>query len=378
MKPLIFLFCLFLYKNSFAANGFSMKLDIELVNANLLLKPLYLEIFGYTGEKGDEMLLQRILLEKNRQKVIVPLQYGMRGFFQISNDDSLLAASTTIYLSEEKISLLCNIPGLIKVNSRQNHFKLSNENLLFAVPALIKNSKDFSTDKVKDKYESDYTGNYYLKKYVEEYEASVVRQVKLYRNYYHCLFSLCQNRMYLSSKTLDTCLAILSSFKGRTYNYDELYKYNEACKRTMIGKPFPAFGINALEAISKEAIQRNNSNKYILYDFGASWCAPCRKQNLAIKQYYNQIDTSRFQIVLISLDEKKEDWLKALKTDAINWPSYIDTTGQRGKIYDFFGLVYIPQNILVDKDGVIIQKNFNAENLYEFIKAEKLFLNQLK
>jgi thiol-disulfide isomerase/thioredoxin len=350
-----------------------MTLDVEILNRNSIQTPLYLEVFGYVGENGEELLLKKIVLKRNKDRVIVPLKYVMRGRFEIWVNDSLVAASNVVYLSEEKLSLVCNIPGLIKVKSIQNQFKQLNENLLFAVPALIKNSKDFSVDKVKNKYKSEYTGNYYLQKYVAEYEASVVRQVKAYRNYYHCLFSLCQNRMYLSPETLDTCLSILSNFKGRTHDYDELSKYNEACKRTMIGQPFPSFAFNTLEAVNKKPLEKNNSNKYILYDFGASWCVPCREQNITISKYFNQIDTSRFQIVLISLDKKKEDWLNALKTDAINWPSYIDTTGQRGNTYKIFGLVYIPQNLLVDKEGGIIQKNLNAEGLYEFLK-EKGFI----
>lgn len=376
MKSFIFLFYLFLCKCTFAVNGISMNLKIEILNKNSLLKPLYLEIFGYTGEKGTELLLSKILLKKNNEQVIIPLQYAMRGFFQISNDDSLLAASSVIYLNDETISLSFNIRGLINVNSKQNQFKQLNENLLFAVPALIKNSKEFSIDKVKNTYNNNFTGNYYLQKYIEEYEALVIRQVKEYRNYYHCLFSLSQSRLNISSKTLDTCLAILSHFKGKTFDYDKLFAYNSSCKSTIVGAAFPSFFASDITENKITSDKMTGANEFILFEFWASWCIPCRKSFKEIKKIYDRIDTTKFQIVTISLDEEKFNWLKALKTDSISWPSFIDTTGQSGYVSKLFALDFIPQNILINKEGYIINKNVSIEELMEFIKVKNLLISK--
>lgn len=378
MKNLILILFLFYSGNVFSKNDYYMSLDIKILDDLPKEKHIYLEVFGYSGEKGVELLIKKILIDRKKVSALVSLNYSMRGYFKIVNNDSLLSASSVVYLSEEKLSLECNIPGLIKVYSRENEFKELNDNLLFAIPAKVKNSNGFSTDKIKRIYSVIFEGDYYLEQWFAEYEKTVIRQVRSYKNYLHCLFSLGQNRSYLSCKTLDTCLMILAHFKGKTFDYADLYEYNEACKRTLIGQQLPTFSVSDTKGQIKNFKNQESEKDFILYDFWASWCIPCRKKNIEINKFYNKIDTSKFQIVSISLDDELSSWLGALKKDSIIWPSYIDITGQQGEIAKLFGLIYIPQNILVNKKGVVIQKNLNAEGLFEFINANKLFLSQIE
>lgn len=118
-----------------------------------------------------------------------------------------------------------------------------------------------------------------------------------------------------------------------------------------------------LKDLSKEEIALYDvKSKYILLDFWASWCGPCRKENKLIGKFYNDFNRSDFKIVAISVDYSEEKWKKAMIDDNINWVSLWD---ENKKINDQFGIVSYPTNFLLNNRFEIIATNLNSEKLKE-------------
>lgn len=102
--------------------------------------------------------------------------------------------------------------------------------------------------------------------------------------------------------------------------------------------------------------------KYLLLDFWASWCVPCRKEHPALIELYEKFKNN-IEIISVSLDADKSDWLQAIAADKINWINVSDLKGQQNEIAVQYGVQSVPANFLIDPKGIIIDKNITVESL---------------
>lgn len=107
--------------------------------------------------------------------------------------------------------------------------------------------------------------------------------------------------------------------------------------------------------------------KYVLIDFWASWCGPCRHENPNVVKAFNQYKDKNFTVLGVSLDRPnaKQAWLAAIKKDGLNWTQVSDLQFWKSKTADMYGVRAIPQNFLINPDGKIIGKNLRGEDLNE-------------
>lgn len=111
--------------------------------------------------------------------------------------------------------------------------------------------------------------------------------------------------------------------------------------------------------------------KYVLVDFWASWCAPCREENPTVLKAYKKFKDRDFEIISVSLDDKKEPWLKAIETDGLPWIQVSDLKGWKNSVARLYGVTSVPQNLLLDPNGKIVAKNLRGEELQ--LELEKIF-----
>lgn len=103
--------------------------------------------------------------------------------------------------------------------------------------------------------------------------------------------------------------------------------------------------------------------KYVLVDFWASWCGPCRAENPHLLKAYNQLKEKNFEVVGVSLDETKAAWLNAVKQDGMPWIQVSDLKGFKSDLAIKYGITAIPQNFLINPEGSIIAKNLRGEDV---------------
>ncbi len=103
--------------------------------------------------------------------------------------------------------------------------------------------------------------------------------------------------------------------------------------------------------------------KYVLVDFWASWCGPCRMENPNVVAAYSKYKSKNFTILGVSLDKAKEAWVEAIKMDGLTWTHVSDLQGWQNSVAQQFQIFNIPQNILVGPDGKVLAKNLRGPAL---------------
>jgi peroxiredoxin len=108
--------------------------------------------------------------------------------------------------------------------------------------------------------------------------------------------------------------------------------------------------------------------KYVLIDFWASWCGPCRMENPNVVKAYNEFKGKNFTILGVSLDKDKDSWKKAIAQDHLNWAQMSDLKYWNSHAVETFGFQGIPFNVLVDPTGKVIAESLRGEDLEAKLK----------
>lgn len=166
----------------------------------------------------------------------------------------------------------------------------------------------------------------------------------------------------MSGKELSDKLEKLDITLNKSGFVIELTERAKVLSRVAIGKTFLDFTQNDPDGnpVSLSSLVGEN---YLLVDFWAAWCGPCRTENPNIVAVYNKYKDKGFDVLGVSLDRNREDWLKAIEDDNLTWTQVSDLNYWQNEASQTYGINSIPANILIDKNGIIVEKNIRGEEL---------------
>ncbi|MFH7015543.1 redoxin domain-containing protein [Flavobacterium sp. FlaQc-47] len=201
------------------------------------------------------------------------------------------------------------------------------------------------------------TENVDISKFITEHPGSLVSAYVLYRNWSY----------RLTPDQITQNIALLDKSQQNSTYVKELKELVKVLNGLQIGKKAPDFVSKNPEG--KDIRFSENLNGYTLVDFWASWCGPCRRENPNIVAAYKEYHDRGFNVFGVSLDKKKENWVKGIQDDNLNWLQVSDLLFWNSEIAKLYGVRAIPSNYLVDSKGVIVAKNLRGEELQATLKT---------
>ena len=140
--------------------------------------------------------------------------------------------------------------------------------------------------------------------------------------------------------------------------YNEIHDRLAILEKVQVGKEAPDFTLTSLDG--QEVSLKSLLGNYLLIDFWASWCGPCRQENPNVKAAYKKFHKQGFDVLSVSVDRDQNAWRKAVDEDEMTWTQLHDSKKISG---DLYGVMGIPHTLLLDKEGKIIAKNLRGDEL---------------
>ena len=152
--------------------------------------------------------------------------------------------------------------------------------------------------------------------------------------------------------------------------YKKIAENIDILEKTSIGNSFTDFTMKDTTGNTVSLSNYVGKGKYVLMDFWASWCAPCRAEMPNVIDAYNKYGRDIFEVIGISLDSNKDAWVNAINQLKLPWPQLSDLKGWESVGSKKYGITGVPATVLFDKDGIIIARNLRGAELQS--KLEEL------
>lgn len=197
--------------------------------------------------------------------------------------------------------------------------------------------------------------------------------IKLHPDAFASLYLLNRSITTIPEEKAKAYYAALAPAYKQTSFAKNIVKSIAAKSLTAVGKPAPDF--TQPDTLGNSVKLSDFQGKYVLLDFWASWCVPCREENPNLVNAYRKYHEKGFTVLSVSLDQpgKRSAWLSAVHHDGLTWTQVSDLQFWGNAAAKLYGIQSIPQNFLIDKEGKIIAVNIKGDELNK--KLASLFAN---
>jgi peroxiredoxin len=191
-----------------------------------------------------------------------------------------------------------------------------------------------------------------IDKFIKAHPRSLVSVYALYRDFSY----------RLSPEEITANLKLLDPSLLKTPYAKVLQELAKTLEAVSVGRRAPDF---ASEDPSGQPVKLSDllGKGYLLIDFWAAWCGPCRHENPNVVKTYLQYKDKGFSVLGVSLDKNKAAWIAAIEKDGLTWTHVSDLKYWNSEAAQLYGVRAIPSNLLVDKNGIIVARNLRGEDL---------------
>ncbi|HLY70098.1 MAG TPA: TlpA disulfide reductase family protein [Puia sp.] len=357
------------YKNAYslfpAKNG---KVYLEEIVSGKDQQPVVLDSQKFTANNGDFMLTAKI---KNTDQEIFELVFGENvSAIPIVNDvsemhiDVNLAKKNDFYTisgSGASTQLQALIDNIGKKNFivEKSFSQLDSLKRIGAPDSLLMTATNQKNNALTDL-------NNYFKNFIETNQNATVSSLALGWS----SRSLTQNEFETEMNNLTRKFPTNKILAEMKKNYDaqkaQAAQMQQQQGDTWVNKQAPDFSLP--DANGKNISLTSFKGKYLLVDFWASWCGPCRMENPNVVKAYSEFKDKNFAILGVSLDKEKDPWQQAILEDKLAWSQVSDLKYWNSKAVDVFKISGIPFNILIDPQGRIIAQELRGDALETKLK----------
>ena len=311
----------------------SFKINVNLENSNG--KTVYLQ--RYDGEKMNNM---DSVVAKDNQAV-----------FKVKKSENIDAFCIMIKGWRRPLTFFADNQDVTITGDYQNYNGI---NVLASESQEKLNTFMTEVNKIEDEQEI----YYYVLDFVKQNIDSPLSTYALYR--YKWAFPL---------EDLDKICEMIPQDMQSAYK-DLIIEYMEGLKRTQPGKPYIDFTQKDVDGNDFTMSEFVGSAKVIILDFWASWCPDCRKANPNLVALYKEFKDKGLDIVSVSLDTDAEAWKKAIADDKLVWKNHVsDLQGWKNAVAEKYTIAFIPQSLILDAHGVILEKNLPDDKMREIISS---------